>query len=312
MLNYIIKYWRGEVTLAKSFWLVFIGLGIAFAVTFFLFAILSNALIKDDQLIYKIMIIVSTFHLVTFYLLMPWQIVGLWRSSQRHINIVGKPLWGRLAQIIIVISLGWHVCNIQADYNELQLYYKMGFSDNNENDELFGINRQKQYSVVVNKNKKTLRIEGVFQKGISEEVDKALKKSPSIKIVHLESPGGSKLEGEEIAKLIIKNKLDTISYEECVSACTEAFLAGKNRTLAKNAVLGFHKIEVEGLETNKIINEMAEEDVINQFFPFCREQGISEDFINAFTQKVLKSTGNEMWYPSPAEMLKMGLVHKIV
>lgn len=63
---------------------------------------------------------------------------------------------------------------------------------------------------------------------------------PEIKILVISGLGGSAQAAFSIIELIERNQLDVIAQGRCISACSTIFLAGKNRYLARGAVLGFH------------------------------------------------------------------------
>lgn len=57
----------------------------------------------------------------------------------------------------------------------------------------------------------------------------------------LDSRGGLVYPARTVAKYIQEHQLDTYVFNECKSACTTIFLAGKNRCTSKYATFAFHK-----------------------------------------------------------------------
>lgn len=90
------KVWRGEYSLAKTYWLFGVVVGVVYTV------FLNMAAMATGE-------VGTAFFLMILYL--PWYVVltgGVWRSANIYCATEGKnSLWGRLAQIAVV--LGWAV-----------------------------------------------------------------------------------------------------------------------------------------------------------------------------------------------------------
>jgi hypothetical protein len=88
------KVWRGEYSLARTYWLYGVVVGIVYNI------ITNLAIAGTGEL-------GTGFILMLLYL--PWYVIltgGVWRSANTYCATEGKnSLWGRLAQIAVV--LGW-------------------------------------------------------------------------------------------------------------------------------------------------------------------------------------------------------------
>ena len=95
--GYIGRHWRGELSLATSFWINI------FLVDLFLKSveILTSAFIHNFSTGTHVSIIHNPFIIMILY---PWQIIGLWRSCDRHIKTTGKRFWARTAQVLVVLG----------------------------------------------------------------------------------------------------------------------------------------------------------------------------------------------------------------
>lgn len=95
--GYIGRHWRGELSLATSFWIN------VFLVDLFLKSveILTSAFIHNFSTSTHVSIIHNPFIIMILY---PWQIIGLWRSCDRHIETTGKWFWARTAQVLVVLG----------------------------------------------------------------------------------------------------------------------------------------------------------------------------------------------------------------
>lgn len=65
--------------------------------------------------------------------------------------------------------------------------------------------------------------------------------NPNIHTVVLTGEGGYEEIANEYIEVILEQELNTIARGECVSSCAHIFLAGKERTFEKGAVIGFHR-----------------------------------------------------------------------
>lgn len=64
---------------------------------------------------------------------------------------------------------------------------------------------------------------------------------PKIQTIVLTGKGGYEEIANEYIEVISEQELNTIARGECVSSCAHIFLAGKERTFEKGAVIGFHR-----------------------------------------------------------------------
>lgn len=106
--NYIIRHWRGDLSLPISFWinlcLLSFGYGLAAGVFFEYPSLWSR-----NYIAYCIL----TYSLVILGLGMPlWQLVGVWRSAKKHMDRGGWRLWARTAQVAVIGNWAyWAICN---------------------------------------------------------------------------------------------------------------------------------------------------------------------------------------------------------
>src|SRR6185369_11084853 len=106
------------------------------------------------------------------------------------------------------------------------------------------------FSVHLLASKTEMEMTGDMNIGVTTAVRKLLDANPGIQIIHLNSPGGETHEGYLLGLLIKERHLTTYTSTICASACTEAFLSGSPRYLAKGAKLGFHSPSLGGAATD--------------------------------------------------------------
>jgi hypothetical protein len=139
--------------------------------------------------------------------------------------------------------------------------------------------------------------------------DALLQGAARVKTVFLASPGGLTLEGRLIAALVRKRKLNTYVEQYCASACTQVFVAGRERVIGPEGELGFH--QAVGVDTSGETSAIAAASTRklspitvfglngNDTLRLAYEQaGIDQPFI----AKALARGHEDMWVPTPAEL----------
>lgn len=161
-----------------------------------------------------------------------------------------------------------------------------------------GIDPLGRMEVAVSGDGRRLRLSGPLGMGDAERVRELLARSPGVRILEIESPGGRVHEADQIATLVRDRAWHTRAAGDCASACTLVFLSGAQRQLLPGARLGFHRAYAGTL--NPVIDEMANQQVAAMY----RRAGLPEDFI----ARVLLTPPWGMWYPDMDELVAGGLV----
>ncbi len=126
-----------------------------------------------------------------------------------------------------------------------------------------------------------------------------LQAHPDLQRLTLDSRGGRIAAARGIARLVREAKLDTHVSDICTSACTLIFAAGQNRTMSKQARVGFHGYRlISYVET---LNTTDEQDRDKATFI---EQGVKSDFID----RAYAVSHDDMWFPSENELRSAGVL----
>ena len=238
--------------------------------------------------------------LFIFLLIFPWQITGLWRAAVRHIKGRKSLLSAWFAIVfaavkIFLILLFMHKAELWS--GTLDRFYLVG---NPYQEEEYYVNLSQVYE-------NTIHINGSLTTGVSRAFSSLLDKNPQVKTVILYSPGGLTSEGRKLYKIIDDNKLNTYVLKKCKSACTVAFIAGKERHISPKAELGFHQpsnpylIERE-TSKQKLLRHIRKDKIL------FGQKGVNEEFIN----KVNQFKSSDMWNPSHQELLEYGVIHEVI
>ena len=289
-MGYIRKHWRGEFSLAVSFWInVFL---FNCMISLFLAFLFWNEPIKNPVTYARVVISFLVFVLAIVY---PWQIIGLWRSCNRHIETSSKRFWARTAQVLVVLGFISTLGNLASSWPMYQDLLRLGFGEDEDGN----------YSLKLEKNNTLIHLQGGLGFGVSKEVGQLLRKYPEVKGIILDSYGGRIYEGRELSKLISAYDLDTYSLEGCYSAATTAFISGRKRFLGIGANLAFHQYRMDYESFDALID--IEEEQAKDLLLF-QQQGVKSEFLD----RIFYTDHDDLWYPTVDEMLDAGVIHGIV
>jgi len=147
-------------------------------------------------------------------------------------------------------------------------------------------------TLIVSADEATLDFSGPIVFGVMRRVLAVLDAHPSISTVRLTSAGGRVVEARELSQVIDERGMSTVAVDNCASACTVVFMAGRDRLLAPTSTLGFHRYHSPDPAQEEAEANMA---VDRRYFS---ARGIPDWFIDrAFT-----TPNSGMWRPSPDEL----------
>lgn len=150
----------------------------------------------------------------------------------------------------------------------------------------------------------TIYLDGNFEHGMTADLTALLARNDAVAEIVLASEGGNIFEGRGVAGLIEAHGLDTFVKRTCASACTRAFIAGRNRTLARGGRLGFHAYRLDANYPLPFVDIAGEQERDRAFF---RARKVKEAFLNL----MFAIDGPELWIPSPETLLAAGVATRI-
>ncbi|MDH3664419.1 MAG: hypothetical protein OEU92_31135 [Alphaproteobacteria bacterium] len=287
-MDYLRDHWRGRHALWRAFW-------INFFIPFVLIAMFEpwirpaaagGSVTRD--------ILAALYILITHGVILPWQIVGLWRSSRRHLEERGEIGVVTFAQGAVLVAL---VTTAGATITTVQHIFGFGLGPAERAD------MPPRYALRVLVEEGAIAIDGPFDTGLARDLKAILAATSDIEAIILNSDGGRVFEARGVAKQIKDNGLDTHVDAHCRSACTIAYIAGSTRTLGARAQLGFHSYSLDGLAPLTDPTREQEKDQA-----FYLRQGVQPDFVvDAFT-----APHGDMWHPDPDHLKRSGVVHRII
>ena len=138
-----------------------------------------------------------------------------------------------------------------------------------------------------------LEVSGSFSWALPQALQAVLASTPEVRVVQFESPGGHVKPALEVAEVIRRRGLDTYVGRFCASACTVAFLGGRQRWVAPDGRLGFHQAHGPGVPAA-------------QASAFLRDAYEKFSVPRQFIAHVLNTPPENLWFPTPVELRAAG------
>jgi hypothetical protein len=288
--HYLVRHWRGELSLPVSYWLNGTVSGVVVGFVIGGMAHLVNWQGDAEPVVWLITLVASW---MLAALLMIWQAVGIWRSAI-HYRRSGKDFWGGVAQMLTVAGVllfPYHFASVGAP--QLAGIYEIVSGDAHVGPHEFHVLANGQ----------TLEFSGGITFGVTQELERFLNAMAGVRTVRLNSNGGRILEAQRMSDLISSRNLATFVARDCLSACTIVFLGGKERFMLPTARLGFHQPAFRGMTaSDRRAAIAAEQQRLRQRF------GLSA----AFAARANSAPPSGMWYPDKDELMRERVVTRLV
>jgi hypothetical protein len=150
--------------------------------------------------------------------------------------------------------------------------------------------------------------------------------NPTARTLYLASPGGHVLEGYMIGVLVREKQLDTWVEYDCASSCTQIFAAGKQRLFGRQARLGFHQSYRENWRTGDLEGSeyKDEADLAARLADEAKLQALprGDKYMvralrwakvpDSVLVKVLQTKPEDSWSPPVEELVKAGMVTRVI
>lgn len=277
------KHLNGDYSLGRSYWInTFLILMIAPLIGIITLPWLSENL--PARYSSTVFIFLTGFGIFAWI----WAVSGTWASANKHVVRGGKQAWANAAKVMIILGAFRMVGEIGAITQPLKEHWDVAIGSQPGPDVIFQVRADG----------KSLLFKGGINDGSAEKLQNTLDIAPSITTVVLDSNGGWVREGNMIAKVISDRNLNTYVENECISACTIALLAGKDRAAEPNARIGFHSFKSIGV--NDPLGTQADIESAKKVY---RLAGLSESFI----KRIIDTPSDEIWYLSNDELFAEGV-----
>jgi hypothetical protein len=294
-MSYLMAHWLGKIPLAITLWVNLVTLLIVISCAELF--LLSKLAADPTQLISLTLFSLLLTRLVIY----PWQLIGLLRAIEfdylEHKNLLKTRALQGFSLLTILFTLVYCLEVIQGT-----LYYLKQVESYSRPGEKVA------YQLNVSEDQQHLAIRGDLDIGITTAVRSTIEAHPQIKSVVLQSRGGHIYEGRGLAKLFTERGVDTYVYEECSSACTTAFIGGKQRYIGTQAKLGFHQYRVETSKASQFVhfyNLHAEQ---QRDLALFKARGVDQVFLN----RVFDQPASRIWFPDHATLRGAQVVHDVI
>ena len=282
--NYVVRHWRGELSLPVSYWVNGSLLGIVLLILFLVIAELA----KEWTLRATAFVVLSMLALTIAVTV--WSIVGIMRSASEHSKRGGDAGWATAAQVLTVLGAVSFAVRLATDIGpQMKEHASIAFNADSIT----------QVNATVAMDGQSLKLQGMLGTGSFDHAKQALLAAPAVRTIVLDSPGGRLREAEQLAALVREKSLNTYVEGQCLSACTYVFLAGDDRAATPNAQIGFHPPTFAGTSVSKA--------GLADMLAYYRTAGISESFLT----RVRHTPSNEMWYPTRDELIDNGVLTRV-
>ena len=285
--NFIGRHWRGDYSLARSYWLHTVLLSSLLPA--FSISVLAR-LTNDMPARYGVagVLAIAGFS----YLAWTWGVRGCWMSASRHVARGGR----RWAEVVVKVLIVFGAISLVSSTWRASHSLR----------EQFDIARGKQLGPPVvyqlRADGKSLLLQGGMNDGAADGLDRLLQDHPSVTTVVLYSAGGWVREGKLVGDVIRRRGLNTYVEQECSSSCTLAFLAGRDRAMDPRAHIGFHTLYTVGGDDR--INKTFDR---NLTFDTYGKLGLPHEFI----QRIADTPSDKSWYPGQGRMLQAGVLTRL-
>lgn len=147
-----------------------------------------------------------------------------------------------------------------------------------------------------------VRLWGDLNDGTAARLRALLDAHPGATRLHLTSDGGLVDEGVAIGDLVAERGLTTYVPDYCVSACTLAFVRGRERIIVGDSRLGFHAPYEPGLFGQMIPVDASDE----------RGRYLAAGLEPAFVDQALATPSRDVWMPDAGRLRAAGVVTRVV
>jgi len=269
----------GEYSLARSYWLhtVFFGWGLSAG-----FAYVVRLIGESHPVRYVSMAIIA--YLPVSLALWAWSTFGTTIAAFKSFFNGDARLWSVLA--LLSLSLG--VIGMFHGIPTLKPFMEDHWAV------AHGQQPGAPFSVKALNKGRMIEFAGPVNEGAAAALVQAIQASPQATTVRLQSPGGWMQEGERMAQVIQRFRLNTTVATECMSACTIAFLAGLDRTADEAAIVGFHRARAVG----NVQSDQGRPD--EEELEIYLRAGLDR----RFAQRVVSTPNQTIWTPTRRELLQ--------
>ncbi|WP_266183676.1 hypothetical protein [Dyella humicola] len=271
--GYIAAHWRGELSLAESYWLNGVLLGVAMV-------ILESALLawmKNSHPSLTSVLVIAAIYGAARLIMSVWQVVGILRSAA-----LSGSRWAVVVNILMVLAILAALGRLPTQWHNLQ-GLAQGAAEQR---------RLSHYKIGLDPSGDAILAQGTIGVDYAKGIAEAFTAHRDIHRLVLDSLGGDVDNGMQLHDFLVAHPDISVEVDHfCASACTLAFIGGTERLVSVNATLGFH--QMHSMIDTRFSADYTESKQ-EAFKSLLAKRGASEDFIGlAFAKQ-----GNDIYAPN--------------
>ena len=285
MVHYAKTHWRGELSLAQSYWVNGVLVSILLTVG------LTVAEQPLSSLGVETAATTFVFLLVSFLAIWVWQWVGVWRSATNSAIRTGRVFWPTAAKAMVILGLLGTTGTVVTTTNDV---IKM----------LGALRAPLLASYLIERQGETdLILTGAINDRSVAEVIDALQ-DPSVEILRVNSGGGLHEASVRLARYIRQNEVMVMAEGQCLSACVHLLAASPYAAVYPGTQVTFHRVEPVAEYSNPDIRRESKQylkEAERESEALYREFGVAEWAIQTARR-------NQLWTPTLDELISMNLI----
>jgi hypothetical protein len=283
--SYIVRHWRGELSLAQSYWVNGVLVGLPFN---FYFRI-ATVVFQADPI--ESPVVAFEWLLLPVLLMQPvvlWQCVGIWRSAGNSIR-EGRPGWAWVARLVVLASA---IAAVYLAVIIAKVAWSMSLA--------YADQQTAAYSAAQTDGKVTFS--GEITPESADRLEALLNKKGVDRLIIRESVGGYVLPALRLARVIRDRKLAVIIAGECSSMCTVLLAAGAERYTVPESTILLHAPSDVGAGGNV---QDGDRESWEEMEAWYKRAGVREDLL----AKIRAHHGPlDLYEPTMDELVKNGMV----
>ncbi len=301
--NYLVRHWRGQLSLGVSYWVngvllsIVLGLGVFLSVLSAVFRLGTPLFIAlfDDTLAppgidLQTGAIAGLLFIALLAAITLWQLVGIWRSASNNARKTGRWFWPRVAKVLVVLYL-------------LGTTFQIGTTGSNLASVLGALEGPDfSHYVIERRGGSDLVLSGAINERSVGDVIGALD-DPSITILRITSQGGLVDPAHRLGRYIRDNDVTVIAEGECVSACVMVLAASPAAAVSPGTTVMFQRVEPLAEFANPDLRQQRALS-LREAVEVYREFGIAEWAIETAGRQ-------QSWRPTLDQMIRMNLIDLI-
>ncbi len=214
-----------------------------------------------------------------------WSVVGAAVAAIR--NLVGGPsrFWGAVALLVIGLSSVASTREMRSQTPAFKEHWAIAW----------GKQPTDAFNISLSSDGRIMTFSGGVNDGAAAALDRAIAAAPNVGSLLLDSPGGWLREGDRMAGVVKRYRLNTRVDKECFSACTLVLLAGQNRSAGDHAQIGFHRSRSVGESGSERGRPVPKEE-----YELYKKAGLRD----AFVDRIVSTANSSILIPSHRELLR--------